>query len=117
MSHCYPLTLTKKRKKGQKKSIDLDINKIAVLLPFITGVGPSEIETIFSMLGFPNSIHYKRTISRWQPSICQKIIEISERAMRYAMDQEIKETIIADKGETYYQSWMECPKHERERLG
>ena len=58
--------------KGQKKSIDADENLMAILLPFITGVGPRDVETILNMQGIPNSKHYERTIQCWQPSIWKK---------------------------------------------
>ena len=116
-SHRYPMTAGRIESKGQKKSIDADENLMAILLPFITGVGPRDVETILSMQGLPNSKHYEKTITRWQPSICKKIIEISEREMKHAMAEEIKETIIADKGEEYYASWINKPFNEQEKLG
>ena len=58
--HWYPMTFTKdkKKKKGQNKNIDRDENKIAIMLPFVTGVGPEEMETILNMFSLPNSKHY-----------------------------------------------------------
>ena len=116
-SHCYPMSAGRIESKGQKKSIDADENLMAILLPFITGVGPRDVETILSIQGLPNSKHYEKTITRWQPSICKKIIEISEREMKHAMAEEIKQTIIADKGEAYYASWINKPFNERDKVG
>ena len=59
--HCQPLILhsSKEKKSLTKgrytKNIDGDENKMTILLPFITGVGPGEIETIISMFSLPNS--------------------------------------------------------------
>ena len=77
--HRYPMTFPRKKSKGQKKCTDAEENLTAMLLPFITGVGPTELETILSMQGLPNSKNYKKTILRWQLTIAEKIIEISER--------------------------------------
>ena len=69
--HCYPLTFHSSKKKKsltkglQKKNIDRDGNKMAILLPFITGVGPGEMETILSIFSLPNSQYYHTTIYRW----------------------------------------------------
>ena len=57
-THRYPMTIPRKRRKGQTKCTDAEENVIAILLPFITGVGPTELETILSMQGLPNSKHY-----------------------------------------------------------
>ena len=111
------MTFPRKRGRGNEKSIDAEENIIAILLPFITGVGPSELETILSMQGLPNSKYYERTILRWQPTIAAKIIEISEREMKYAMAEEIKASIIADKGEEYYESWLKKSVQDREKVG
>ena len=99
------------------KNIDRDENKIAIMLPFVTGVGPGEMETILNMFSLPNSKHYERTIFRWQPSTCDAIIEISDREMQYAMEEEIRATIIADKGEAYFESWINKPLGERDKVG
>ena len=56
---------------------------MVILIPFITGVGPEEIETILIMFSLPNSQHYQITIFRWQPLVCTKIIKISDREMQY----------------------------------
>ena len=121
--HRYPLTFhsTKEKKKSltkgnYKKNIDRDENNMAILLPFITGVGPGEMETILSMFGLPNSQHYVRTINRWQPVMCKKIIEVSDREMQYTMEEEIKATIIAEKDEAYYESWINKPIYQREKI-
>jgi len=37
--------------------------------------------------------------------------------MRYAMSEEIMATIIADRGEEYYESWIKKPIEEREKVG
>ena len=37
--------------------------------------------------------------------------------MNHAMVEEIKATIVADKGEEYYESWINKPTSERERIG
>ena len=116
-THRYPMTFPRKKSKGQKKSTDAEENLIAILIPFVTGVGARELETILSMQGLPNSKNYERTIYRWQPMVAEKIIEISEREMRYAMSEEIKATIIADKGEEYYESWIKKPIQDREKVG
>ena len=116
-THRYPLTIPTPKNKGQKKVIDRDENKMAILLPFIAGVGPKELETILNMFSLPNCKHYKKTITRWQPLVCEKIIKMSEREMRYAMAEEIKATVIADKGEAYYESWMSKPIDQREKVG
>ena len=63
-THCYPMTLPKKSSsRGQKKNTDAKENVMAMLLPFITGVGPTELETILNMQGLPNSQHYKKNIA------------------------------------------------------
>ena len=90
---------------------------MAILLPFITGVGPGEMETILSMFSLPNSQNYRNTIFRWQPFVCTKIIEISDREMQYAMAEEIKATIIAEQDEEYYESWINKPADQREKIG
>ena len=120
----YPLTFhsTKEKNKsltkgGQKKNIDRDENKTAILIPFITGVGPGEMETILSMFGRPNSKCYRSTIFRWQSVVCEKIVEVSDREMHYAMEEEIKATIIAEKDEAYYESWINKPIDQREKIG
>ena len=68
------MTASRRKSKGQKKSIDADKNLMSILLPFITGVGPRDVETILSMQGLPNSKHYEKTITRWQPKICEKLL-------------------------------------------
>ena len=102
--HRYPLTFhsIKEKKKSltkgnSKKNIDRDENKMAIFLPFITGVGPGEMETILSMFGLPNSQYYERTTLRWQSVVCKNIIKVSNREMQYAMTEEIKATIIVEK--------------------
>lgn len=91
-THCYPMTLPKKSSRGQKKNTDAEENLMAMLLPFITGVGPlmamllpfimgvgsTELETILSMQGLPNSKHYQRTLRRWQPTIAEDNCNIRE---------------------------------------
>ena len=62
---------------------------MALLLPFITGVGPTELETIVSMQGLSNSKNHSRTILCWQPTVAEKIITISEMEMKYAMTGEL----------------------------
>ena len=117
-THCYPMTFPKKSSsRGQKKNTDAEENVMAMLLPFITGVGPTELETILNMQGLPNCQHYQKTLLRWQPTIAEKIIGVSEREMNHAMVEEIKATIVADKGEEYYESWINKPTSERERIG
>ena len=37
--------------------------------------------------------------------------------MKHAMAEEIKATIVADKGEVYYESWINKPASEQERIG
>ena len=69
------------------------------------------------MQGLPNTQHYKKTLLRWQPTIAEKIIGVSEREMKHAMVEEIKATIVADKGEEYYESWINKPTSEQERIG
>ena len=90
---------------------------MAVLLPFISVVGPGEIETVLSMIGLPNSKHYRFTIYRWQPLVCEKIIEISDREMQFAMAEEIKATIVAEYDELYYESWIQKPMDQRKNIG
>ena len=79
-----------------------------ILLCF-TGVEPREMEAILSMFSLPNSQYYRKTIHRWQPLVCSKIIKISDKEMQYAMAEEIKVTIIAEKDEAYYESWINKP--------
>ena len=116
-THRYPMTVPRKRGKGQQKNTDAEENLIAIFLPFIAGVGPTELETILSMQGLPNLKHYQKTILRWQPTVAENIIKISEREMRYTMSKEIKATIIADKGEEYYESWINKRIEDREKIG
>ena len=98
------------------KNIDRDENKMAILLPFITGVGPGEMETILSMFGLPNSQNYERTIARQQPLVCTNIIQVSDRKMQYTMEQQIKATIIAEKDKAYSESWINKPADQRDKI-
>ena len=62
-THCYPMTFPKKSSnRGQKKNTDAEENVMTMLLPFITGVEPTELETILNMQGLPNSQHYQKTM-------------------------------------------------------
>ena len=117
MTHCYPMNKHRKSGKGHQKTTDATENVMAILLPFITGTGPTELETILNFFGLPNSKHYKKSIARWQTTVAEEIIKISEREMRYAMAEEIKATTIADSGEKYYETWIKQPIQEREKVG
>ena len=90
---------------------------MAILLSFITGVEPGEMETIFSMFSLPNSQHYRNSIFRWQSLVCTMIIKISDREMQYAMAEEIKATIIVEKDKVYYESWINKFADQREKIG
>ena len=37
--------------------------------------------------------------------------------MQYAMAEKIKDTIIVEKDETYYESWINKPTDQREKIG
>ena len=72
---------------------------------------------VANVLDLPNSKNLDRTLSRHQPEIGAAIIKISEREMRNAMAEEIRYTIIAEKGEEYYKKWENLPLEERETIG
>ena len=72
---------------------------------------------VANVLDLPNSKNLDRTLSRHQPEIGAAIIKISEREMRIAMAEEIRYTIIAEKGEEYYKQWENLPLEERDTVG
>lgn len=66
---------------------------------FFAGIGPKEMSDVANILDLPNCKHLVRTLSQHQPDICKAIIKISEREMRESMSQEIRMTILQEKGE------------------
>ena len=94
-----------------------DTNLRIMMAPFFAGIGPREMTDVANVLDLPNSKNLDRTLSRHQPEIGAAIIKISEREMRIAMAEEIRYTIIAEKGEEYYKQWENLPLEERDTVG
>ena len=105
--------MTHKRGRLGKHNTNLRI----MMAPFFAGIGPLEMTDVANVLDLPNSMNLDRTIRRHQPEIGNAIIKISEREMRIAMSEEIRQSIVSEKGEEYYKTWVNLPLADRDTIG
>ena len=92
---------------------DYPENIMDILAPFITGMGPTEVNFMGHMINLPKSKNFSNIIYEWQPVLFREIINISDREMRTVMGDETRATIINDKGEEYYAEWINRPVFQR----
>ena len=88
-----------------KSILDYDANIYAIIDPFITGSGPREASLRYSLLDLPSSRNLRRTISRHQSLVGSKIQEVCQNEMQLALELEVKETMIHEHGDEYYNNW------------
>ena len=91
--------------KGQLTVMDFDINVKAVLNQFYLGVGPSSIARCASMLDLPNAKSMLNHCNRRQGVIGDKLRSITLVAMDAAIEVEVKQTLIHEHDEKYYNNW------------
>ena len=72
---------------------------VDLIAQFITRMGPIELYITVCMLNLTESKKFPITIYFWQSTIREEIIKISDKEMRIAMKEEIRDTIINTKGE------------------
>ena len=121
-SKCHssiPLTRARNDKSYAKNKMVLnyDANKLAILGPYINGTGQRDASMRLSLLDLPASKHFQHNISRHQALIGEKIRNIAQKEIDLALEMEIKETIVNEKGEEYYAEWMSKAKGDREKIG
>ena len=104
-------------KTKHRRSIDYPDNIIGFLTPFITGMLPTEVNNIDCMLNLLKSKNFVNTIYCWQPVVCKEIINISDREMKIEMGDEIRATIINDKGDKHYEEWINLIVSQRDKIG
>ena len=110
--------LLERRVKHKNSRIGMhNTNLLIMMAPFFAGIGPSEMTDVANVLDLPNAKNMDRTIRRYQPEIAHAIIKVSEAEMRISLAEEIKCTIISEKGEEYYNKWIDLPVQDRERIG
>ena len=68
-------------------------------------------------MDLPTSESLKRTISRYQHLVGEKIRSVAEKEMELAMVEEIKATILTEKGEEWYDEYFKKSEGEREAIG
>ena len=100
-----------------KSILDYDANIFAILGPYMNGTGQRDASMSLSLLDLPSSRNFKRNISRHQSFIGEKIQAVSEKEMDLAMEMEIKETIMNEKGEKYYKEWVGKAQGYRQKIG
>ena len=97
--------------------LNYDANILAILGPYINGTGQRDASMRLSLLDLPASKHFQRNISRHQAFIGENIRNIAQKEIDLALEMEIKETIVNEKGEEYYTEWMSKKKGDREKIG
>ena len=68
-------------------------------------------------MDLPNYESLKRTIPRYQHLVSEKIRLVSEKETELAMVDEIKATILAEKGEEWYDEYLKIQKVNERQLG
>ena len=97
--------------------LDHDQNIFAIVSPLINGTGGRATALQYTLMDLPNSESLKRTISRYQHLVGEKIRSVAEKEMELAMVEEIKATILTEKGEEWYNQYYAKPEGEREAIG
>ena len=85
--------------------------------PYISGSGQRKESLRLSMLDLPNAKHFQRNISRHQALVGEKIQLVCRHEMDLAIEEEIKQTILHEKGEDFYKVWKSKAAGEREKIG
>ena len=93
-----------------KSILDYDANICAIIDPYLTGSGPRETSLWYSLHDLPSSRNLRRTIPRHQSLVGSKIQAVCENEMQSALELEIKETIITENSEEYYNN-LESKKY------
>ena len=86
--------------------MDHDQNIFAIVSPLINGTGGRATALQYTLMDFPNSESLKRTISRYQHLVGEKIRSVAEKEMELAMVEEIKAIILTEKGEEWYNAYL-----------
>ena len=124
-SKCHlsiPLTQARKEKSYTKEKryetiLNYDANILALLAPYMNGTGQRDASMRLSLLDLPASRNFQRNISRHQAFIGGKITDIAQKEIDLALEMEIKETLVNEKGEDYYKEWINKKQGEREKVG
>ena len=124
-SKCHlsiPLTQARKEKSYTKEKryetiLNYDANILALLAPYMNGTGQRDASMRLSLLDLPASRNFQRNISRHQAFIGGKITDIAQKEINLALEMEIKETLVNERGEDYYKEWINKKQGEREKVG
>ena len=100
-----------------KSILDYDANIYAIIDPFITGSGPREASLRYSLHDLPSSRNLRRTISRHQSLVGSKIQAVCQNEMQLALELEVKETMIHEHGDEYYNNWKSKKIGARDKVG
>ena len=93
--------------------LDYDANIMQIIGPYINGSGQREELLRLSMLDLPSGKHFQCNISRHQGVVGEKIRSVCNHEMALAMEKEIKETILHELGEDFYDDWKTKSASER----
>ena len=102
---------------GQTKAIDYEENLRMLAAVYYTGIGGTEMGDILSFLNLPNSHNFVRTHTRYISFFTDIIKTIVEDEMEEALWEEVEATIVAEKGQVYYDNWLKERKDNREIVG
>ena len=83
----------------------------------MNGTGGRDTALQYTLMDLPNSESLKRTISHYQHLVGEKIRSVSEKEMELAMVDDIKATILAEKGEELYDEYFKNQKVNERQLG
>ena len=82
--------------------LDYDANIYAMLSPYMNGTGQRDQALRMSIMDLPNSSNFDRNISRHQTLIGKQIEAVTKHEMELAMATEIKETILHEESQEFY---------------